>query len=45
MFIAIQGVKRNARSEALWLLLYMEKIFTLNAILGVKLYAHCYTLS
>ena len=21
---AIQGVKRNARSEALWLLLYME---------------------
>ena len=45
MLIAIPGGKRNARSEALCSLLYMELSFMLNSVQGVKLHAHCYTWS
>ena len=50
MLIAIPGVKRNARSEALCSLLYIKLSFIPIAIHGVdthgvKLYARCFTWS
>ena len=49
MLIPIYKVKlcRHCYSwrETLCSLLYMERSFRLNALQGVKLYAHCYTYS
>ena len=45
MAIAVPGVKRIARSEAVCSLLYMERSFMRIALNGVKHYAHCYTCS
>ena len=43
MPIAIPGVRRNARSEALWSLPYMELSYMRIANHGVKDYANCNT--
>ena len=45
MPIAIPGVIRNAWSEPVGSLLYMDGSFMRIAIYGVKHYAHCYTWS